>query len=98
MNAAKASGTGSADYDLLLNIATNFTGRSHAVIERALGILNYKFDIDESFKGCFIEFTYKLVQYKIVASGIIQGRGYRDALDFADKCVNTSYLTKAKQT
>ena len=98
INAAKASGPGSANYDLLLDIAASFTGRTHAVIERALSNVNYKFDIDELFKGCFIEFTYKLIQYQIVASGTIQDRGYRDVLDFANKYVDTSYLTKAKLT
>jgi ABC-type taurine transport system substrate-binding protein len=98
INAAKASGPGSANYDFLTDIAASFTGRPHAVIERALSNINYKFDMDESFKGCFIEFTYKLIQYNIVASGTFQDQGYRDALDFANKYVNTSYLTKAEQT
>jgi len=98
INKAKASGLGSADYNLLIDIAVNFTGRSPAVIERALGNINYKFDVDDRFMGCFIDFTYKLIQYGIVAPNRIEALGYRDVYEFANKYVSMSYLTEAKRT
>jgi len=97
INAAIASGPGSKNYDLLLDIAANFTGRKRDVIEFALANINYTFDIDDRFMGVFIEFAYKLIEYKIVAPGTIEDRGYSDVYDFAHKYIDTSYLTEAKR-
>lgn len=97
INEAKASGVGSEKYNLLVNIATSFTGMTDTVIERALTNVIYKYDIDATFMGVFIEFTNKLIQYTIVQVPL-QERGYTDVQDFYNKYVNISYLTEAKQT
>ena len=98
INEAKASEAGSEKYNLVINIATSFTGMTDAIIERALTNVVYKYDIDETFRGVFIEFTSKLIQYGIVPGTNIQNQGYRDVYDFANTYVNTSYLTEAKKT
>jgi len=96
INDAKASGPGSTDYNLLVDISARFTGRSHEVVKQALSNINYKCDIDDRFRGCFIEFTDKLIDYKLVASDRLEALGYRDVYDFAEKFVDESYLTKAR--
>lgn len=98
IKSAESSGTGSSDYNLLLETAANFTGRNNAVIELALRNVRYEFEINDTFKECFIEFTQKLIQYQIVPADAIQARGYEDVFSLANKYINATYLTSAKQT
>ena len=95
INEAKASGPGSANYNLLIDIGGSSTGMKGPVIERALTNVVYKYDIDSAFMGCFIEFTDKLFDYDLI-TGTIQDRGYRDIVDFYNSYLNTTYLTQAK--
>jgi len=96
INRAKDSGSSSEDYASMIDIAVNFTGRSVAVIEQALKNIEYGYEIDDGFMQCFTDFTYKLIQYEIVAYDRIEASGYANIYDFASKYIDTSYLKKAK--
>jgi NitT/TauT family transport system substrate-binding protein len=86
----------SQNYRYMVSIASSFTGKSEAVIEKALNLIKFRFDIDSSFKYNFYSFTDKLIQYHVITSDRLTTMGYTSISDFVDRYVDTSYLTNAK--
>ena len=56
-----------------------------------------KYEIDASFRNSFRDYTNKLMQFKIVGEDKLKERGYAGVDEFAARCVDDSYLTKAKR-
>lgn len=87
----------SNEYALLIDIAVHFTGRSREVVENALKLIDYKYEIDQTFISSFRVFTEKLIQYKIVPVKKLNQRGYGDIDSFISKYVNKAFLEEAKR-
>ena len=87
----------STEYGLLTDIAVHFTGRSPEVIESALKLIDYKFEIDQTFTSSFKAFTEKLIQYGIVPLEKLNQRGYGDVDSFVSKYVDKTFLEEAKR-
>jgi len=87
----------STEYGLLIDIAVHFTGRSPEVVENALKLIDYKFEIDQTFISSFKAFTEKLIQYNIVPLEKLNQRGYGDIDSFVSKYVNKTFLEEAEQ-
>ncbi|MEM2924986.1 MAG: ABC transporter substrate-binding protein [Methanocellales archaeon] len=87
----------SEEYKILIAIAMQFTGREEQVIKEAFKLINFKSDIDEKFKSSIVEYTEKLIQFKIISEEKLRERGYVNSTDLAEKYIDTSYLARAKQ-
>ena len=87
----------STEYGLLINIAVRFTGRSPEVVENALTLIEYRFEIDQTFTTSFKAFTEKLIQYNIVPLEKLSQRGYGDIDTFVSRYVNKTFLDEAKR-
>jgi len=87
----------STQYGLLIDIAVRFTGRSPEVIESALKLIDYKFQIDQTFMSSFKAFTEKLIQYKIVPLEKLNQRGYGDIDSLVLTYVNKTFLEEAER-
>jgi len=87
----------SEDYQLLLDLASKFTGRSRPVVAEALKTITFKSQIDDSFKDSFVKYTDKLVSFKIVPESQMAEFGYRDSSDMFEKYVDPSFLTLSKK-
>lgn len=96
INEAKLN-TSSSDYDLLVNIGVQFTGRNPTVIEEALSRIDYKYEIDSAFRFTFIEYTGKLIDYQLIPATRLEERGYTSVFNFADRYIDGTYLNKAKE-
>jgi NitT/TauT family transport system substrate-binding protein len=96
INEAK-SNSSSSNFDLLVNIGVQFTGRNFTVIQDALSRVCYKNEIDTAFRFTFIEFTNKLIDYQLIPATKLQERGYSSVYDFADDYINETYLSQAKK-
>ena len=96
INNAK-SNQNSTEYRLLIDIAVHFTGRSPEVIESALKLIDYKFEMDQTFMNSFKAFAEKLIQYNIVPLEKLNERGYGDIDSFVTKYLNSRFLEEAKQ-
>jgi len=96
INNAKST-PNSTEYNLLIDIAVHFTGRSPEVVENALKLIDYKFQIDQTFMSSFKAFTEKLIQYNIVPLEKLSQRGYGDIDSFVSKYVNKTFLEEAKR-
>jgi len=87
----------STEYGLLIDIAVRFTGRSPEVVENALTLIEYRFEIDQTFTTSFKAFTEKLIQYNIVPLEKLSQRGYGDIDTFVSRYVNKTFLDEAKR-
>jgi len=96
INKAKLN-TSSPDYQLLANIGVQFTGRNSTVVREALSRIDYKYEIDSAFRVTFFQYTSKLIDYGLIPATKLQERGYSGIYDFADKYIDTTYLSKAKE-
>ena len=96
INNAKLNSS-SSDYRLLVNIGVQFTGRNSTVIREALSRIDYKYEISSAFRFTFIEYTNKLISYGLIPAVRLQERGYSDTYNFADRYIDETYLSKAKE-
>ena len=87
----------SKEYKLLIAIAMQFTGRDEGVVKEAFKLINFKSDIDPKFRSSMADYTDKLVQFKIITEDKLRERGYANGTDLANKYVDATFLTKAKQ-
>jgi len=97
INNAK-SNPNSTEYTLLMDIAVGFTGRSREVVDSALKLIDYRFEVDEAFVSSFKAFTEKLIQYQIVPLEKLSERGYGDIDSFVSKYVNKIFLEEAERS
>lgn len=86
----------SQEYQLLINISTQFTGRNATIVETAFRNMIYKFDIDQTFRDSFTSYSDKLIQFGIVNPSKIQAAGYKDLNDFVNRYLEDGYLRIAK--
>lgn len=82
----------SKEYGMLVDLGARFTGRSAAVVKEAFKGIHYRTAVDSSFQDSFVQFTNKLIQYKIVPAEKLQERGYKSVNDFA-----ATYITPLSQ-
>lgn len=82
----------SQEYSLLVDLGVKFTGRDAAVIKESFKGIRYRADIDAAFQDSFVQYTNKLIQFKIVPQEKLQERGHSSAADFA-----ATYIQKAFQ-
>ncbi len=85
---------GSDEYKLLVKLAVGFTGRDEAVVKSAFGLIDYTTELSPDFRDSFVQYTNKLIEFKIIPADKLKMNGYSDAQDFADKYIDTSFLEK----
>lgn len=91
INAALADNEG-ADYDLLKDIAVEFTMRNESVVEEALQHLKFKYAMDAQFSSALVNFTEMYMDIGVVSEEKITGGGYDNVTDFIDQYADESYL------
>jgi NitT/TauT family transport system substrate-binding protein len=89
INGAKAA-PDSKEYGLLVDLGARFTGRDAAVVKDAYNGIHYRATTDLAFRDAFMQFTDKLIQYKIVPAEKLQERGYKSVADFAASYIQPS--------
>jgi NitT/TauT family transport system substrate-binding protein len=82
----------SADYDLLKDIATEFTMRNESVVEEALQHLKFRYTMDEQFSDALVNFTEMYMDIGVVSEEKITDGGYDNVTDFVDQYADESYL------
>ena len=84
-----------ADYDLLIDIAVEFTERNESVVEAALEHLKFDYTMGGAFTNALENFTDMYIDIGLIEEGKLFDGGYSDVSDFADEYVNESYLEEA---
>ncbi|MFQ6057817.1 MAG: ABC transporter substrate-binding protein [Anaerolineae bacterium] len=87
---------GSPQYRHLIDLAVKFTQRDAAVVEAAFRLIDYKVELSPTFRESFIEYTNKLIEFKVIGPDKLPQMGYQDTADFAARYIDLSYLEKAK--
>jgi NitT/TauT family transport system substrate-binding protein len=81
----------SKEYQHLVDLAVQFTGRDPAVVRQAFNLIHYKAQVDEGFSKSLMDYTSKLIEFKIIPADRLAERGYSSVQDFAAKYVDVSY-------
>lgn len=81
----------STGYAHLVDLGVKFTGRDAAVVKEAFKRIQFKSALDANFSRSLVQYTDKLIQFKIVGKDKLTERGYKSAEDFAAKYVDTSF-------
>ena len=84
-----------ADYDLLIDIAIEFTERNESVVEAALEHLKFDYTMGGAFTNALENFTDMYIDIGLIEEGKLSDGGYSDVSDFVDEYVNESYLEEA---
>ncbi len=82
----------SKEYAHLVDLGVKFTGRDAAVVKEAYKGIRYTTTLDANFHNSLVEFTNKLIQFKIIGADKLTERGYKSADDFATKYVDAEFL------
>ncbi len=85
-----------ANYSLLIEMSEEFTMRSAAVVEEALGHVEFGYEMNESFLSSLKQFTDMYVDSDIITNETLTGLGYADVSEFIDAYVDESFLTMAQ--
>jgi len=86
----------SKEYQRLVELAVQFTGRDAAVVKEAFKLIRFKTEIDAGFATSLTEYTNKLIQFKVVSPDKLTERGYKSAEEFAARYVDVSFQQKIK--
>ncbi len=86
----------SADYDLLVDIAADFTQRSEATVIQALSNMRYTGELDNAFMDFFTAYVEELISQGTILQDDLEAAGYTDAQDVSDNYVDKSFLQEAK--
>jgi NitT/TauT family transport system substrate-binding protein len=86
----------SEEYDLLVQISIDFTGRPEAVVKDALGGMTYGYALDTTFLTAFEQYVDKLISQGTLTNEGMDEAGYADAAELTDKYVDDKYLTDAE--
>ena len=86
----------SPEYQLLVDISVDFTGRTEAVVKDALEGMEYGYALDAAFLSSFEEYVDELIRQGTLTSDAMVGAGYEDAADLTDKYVDDSYIKDAE--
>ncbi len=87
---------GSDDYDLLVQISMDFTGRNENVVKDALDGMDYTYVLDEAFMTAFTEYVDKLISQGTLTQEAMDNMGYASAQDLTDKYVVDKYIKDAE--
>jgi NitT/TauT family transport system substrate-binding protein len=82
----------SPEYDLLKEIAVDFTMRNESVVEEALDHMNFHYATDDVFTAALENFTEMYIDLGVIGEEKIADGGYENVTDFIDQYVNGSYL------
>ena len=82
----------SADYDLLIDIAVEFTERNESVVEEALQHLKFDYSMGDSFTNALDNFTEMYMDIGLIPDDKLTDGGYLNVTDFIDQYVDESYL------
>lgn len=82
----------SEEYDLLIDIAVEFTERNESVVEASLEHLNFDYLMEDSFTGALENFTDMYMDIGLIDEDKLTDGGYSDVSDFVDEYVDESYL------
>jgi NitT/TauT family transport system substrate-binding protein len=88
----------SDDYDLLVQISVDFTGRNEAVVKEALDGMDYGYALDGAFKTAFKDYTEKLIDQGTLTQEAMDAMGYASAQDLTDTYVVDKYLKDAENS
>jgi len=81
----------SQEYQHLVDLAVQFTGRDPAVVRQAFNLIHYKTEMDAGFSQSLMDYTSKLIEFRIIPADRLAERGYNSMQDFAAKYVDVSY-------
>lgn len=83
----------SSDYQLLLKLGVQFTGRNETVLKMSFDHLKYGYQMDAAFTGGVTNFTQAFIDAGVVKPEKITGGGYSNVTDFIAKYTNKTFLT-----
>ncbi len=86
----------SDDYDLLVQISVDFTGRNEEVVKEALDGMEYNYALDGAFKTAFTDYVDKLISQGTLTQEALDNMGYAGAQDLTDKYVVDKYIKDAE--
>ena len=86
----------SDEYQILVDISVDFTGRPESVVKDALDGIDYGYALDGDFKTAFSEYTAKLVDQGTLTQDALDEMGYASAQDLTDKYVDDSFIVEAE--
>jgi len=95
INAAMADNE-SAEYDLLIEIAVEFTERNESVVEESLQHMKYGYAMNDQFSDALVNFTEMYMDIGVIKEDEISGGGYDNVTDFVDQYADESYLELAE--
>lgn len=84
----------SANYTLLLNMGSQFSGRSTEVVNAALAHIKYSTQITDSDKSWFVNFTSDFQRLGLYTTNITE-KGYTNATDYVNHLVDNSFTAAA---
>lgn len=73
----------SKEYAQLIELGSKFTGRDAAVLKEAYKGIRFRASVDAGFRDNLVEFTNKLIQFKVVPQEKLGERGYKSVAEFA---------------
>ncbi len=88
--------TGSEEYQILVDISVDFTGRSEAVVVDALSGMDYNYALDTAFKTSFTEYVDQLIDQGTLTQEALENMGYTSGVDLTEKYVVDKYLKDAE--
>lgn len=86
----------SPEYNLLKEIAVDFTMRNESVVEEALDHMTFHYATDDDFTIALENFTEMYLDLGVIGEEKIADGGYENVTDFVDQYVNGSYLEIAQ--
>lgn len=84
------------NYTLLLDMASEFTLRSAAVVEEGLAHVEYGYEMDDDFMSALKQFTDMYVETNVITNETLSELGFDTVSDFIDDYVDDSFLTSSE--
>ncbi len=88
--------TDSANYTLLLEMSSDFTLRSSAVVEEGLAHVEYGYEMDDDFVSALKQFTDMYVETNVITNETLADLGFASVSDFIEDYVDDSFLTASE--
>ncbi len=86
----------SDEYDLLVQISVDFTGRNENVVKEALDGMDYGYALTGAWKTSFTEYTDKLIDQGTLTQEAMDNMGYATAQELTDEYVDDKYIKDAE--
>ena len=86
----------SEEYDLLVQISMDFTGRNENVVKEALDGMDYGYALTGAWKTSFTEYTDKLIDQGTLTQEAMDNMGYATAQELTDEYVDDKYINDAE--